>query len=30
MQLAAPALHDYRLLAVGKWCEPRLPFRGLV
>ncbi len=30
MQLAAPALHDQRLLAVGKWCELRLPFQGLV
>lgn len=30
MQLAAPALHDPRLLAVGKWCELHLPFRGLV
>jgi len=30
MQLAAPALHDQRLIAVGKWCEQRLPFHGLV
>jgi Asp-tRNAAsn/Glu-tRNAGln amidotransferase A subunit and related amidases len=30
MQLAAPASHDHRLLAVGKWCELRLPFRALV
>jgi Asp-tRNA(Asn)/Glu-tRNA(Gln) amidotransferase A subunit family amidase len=30
MQLAAPAPHDQRLLTVGKWCELRLPFRGLV
>jgi aspartyl-tRNA(Asn)/glutamyl-tRNA(Gln) amidotransferase subunit A len=30
MQLSAPALHDPRLLAVAKWCELRLPFRGLV
>jgi Asp-tRNA(Asn)/Glu-tRNA(Gln) amidotransferase A subunit family amidase len=30
MQLAAPALHDHRLVAVGKWCEQRLPFHGLV
>jgi Asp-tRNA(Asn)/Glu-tRNA(Gln) amidotransferase A subunit family amidase len=30
MQLAAPALHDQRLLSVGHWCEQRLPFRGLV
>jgi Asp-tRNA(Asn)/Glu-tRNA(Gln) amidotransferase A subunit family amidase len=30
LQLAAPALRDQRLLAVGKWCELRLPFRGLV
>jgi Asp-tRNA(Asn)/Glu-tRNA(Gln) amidotransferase A subunit family amidase len=30
MQLAAPASHDHSLLAVGKWCEHRLSFRGLV
>ncbi len=30
MQLAAPARHDQRLVAVGKWCELRLPFHGLV
>lgn len=30
MQLAAPVPHDRRLLAVGRWCELRLPFRGLV
>jgi amidase len=30
MQLAAPASHDRRLLAVANWCERRLPFRGLV
>jgi len=30
MQLAAPALHDQRLVAVGKWCELRLPFHGLL
>jgi Asp-tRNA(Asn)/Glu-tRNA(Gln) amidotransferase A subunit family amidase len=30
MQLAAPALHDQRLVAVGKWCELRLPFHGLI
>lgn len=30
MQLAAPALHGRRLVAVGKWCEVRLPFHGLV
>jgi Asp-tRNA(Asn)/Glu-tRNA(Gln) amidotransferase A subunit family amidase len=30
MQLAATALHDQRLVAVGKWCELRLPFHGLV
>ena len=30
MQLVAPALHDQRLIAVGKWCEQRLPFHGLV
>jgi amidase len=30
MQLAAPALHGRRLVAVGKWCELRLPFHGLV
>ncbi|HEX4522043.1 MAG TPA: amidase [Casimicrobiaceae bacterium] len=30
MQLAAPVLHDHRLLSVGQWCEQRLPFRGLV
>jgi len=30
MQLAAPASNDRRLLAAGRWCELRLPFRGLV
>ena len=30
MQLASPALRENRLLAVGKWCELRLPFHGLV
>jgi Asp-tRNA(Asn)/Glu-tRNA(Gln) amidotransferase A subunit family amidase len=30
MQLAAPALHENRLLAVAIWCERHLPFRGLV
>ena len=30
IQLAAPAAQDRRLLAVGKWCELQLPFRGLV
>jgi Asp-tRNA(Asn)/Glu-tRNA(Gln) amidotransferase A subunit family amidase len=30
IQLAAPALHDQRLVAVGKWCERCLPFHGLV
>ena len=30
MQLAATASNDRRLLAAGRWCELRLPFRGLV
>lgn len=30
LQLAAPALRENNLLAVGRWCEQRLPFRGLV
>ena len=30
IQLAAPALHDQRLIAVGTWCERRLPFHRLV
>lgn len=30
MQLAAPSLRDNALLAIGKWCEQRLPFRGLL
>jgi Asp-tRNA(Asn)/Glu-tRNA(Gln) amidotransferase A subunit family amidase len=29
LQLAAPALRDNTLVAVGQWCERRLPFRGL-
>ena len=30
LQLAAPARRENSLLAVGRWCEERLPFRGLV
>jgi Asp-tRNA(Asn)/Glu-tRNA(Gln) amidotransferase A subunit family amidase len=30
MQLASIAGADDRLLAVGQWCEARLPFRGIV
>ena len=30
MQLAASAGADDKLLAVGAWCEARLPFKGLV
>jgi Asp-tRNA(Asn)/Glu-tRNA(Gln) amidotransferase A subunit family amidase len=30
VQLAAPALHENRLLAVSIWCERHLPFHGLV
>lgn len=30
MQLVAPPAADERLLRVARWCEERLPFRGLV
>ena len=29
LQLAAPLGEEDRLLAVARWCEQRLPFRGL-